>query len=287
MKKFFLLAAVAATAMTANADFYMIGSDVNGHDWALGEADCKFEGADGVYTWKGDFLGTGFKINDGAWNREYNIGSNGFKLALDEAYTYYNGGDSGNIAFDGFTGVNNPVVVLDINNETITVSGEKVGELEWFLTGDFNGWAIGDGEGAVKLTVNEDGLYAAKNVTLPEAGELKITSTGWADQFGSDEAAENSAEITPDALSVELQEVGGEGGACPFTLEPGAYDITWDLDEYILTLKPAGQDAVAGIAVDEVEAVYYNLQGVKVANPANGIFVKVMGKKAVKVAVAK
>ncbi len=287
MKKFFLLAAVAATAMTANADFYMIGTDVNGHTWEDAVEECEFEGGDVVYPWNGDSLGTGFKINDGSWSGEYNIGSNGYDLALDQPYSYVNDGGSGNIAFDGFTGVKNPVVVLNLNDETITVSGEKDGALEWFITGDFNGWAIGDAEGAYKLAEVEDGIFEVKNVTLPEAGELKITGSGWTNQFGSDSAAETPAEITPDALEVELQQVGGEGGACPFTVEAGVYNVTWDLNEYILTLTPAGQDAVAGIAVDEVEAVYYNLQGVKVANPSNGIFVKVMGKKAVKVAVAK
>lgn len=37
------------------------------------------------------------------------------------------------------------------------------------------------------------------------------------------------------------------------------------------------------ISADDAEAVYYNLQGVKVANPERGIFIKVVGNKAVKV----
>lgn len=37
------------------------------------------------------------------------------------------------------------------------------------------------------------------------------------------------------------------------------------------------------LAVDESEAVYYNLQGQKVANPDKGIYIKVVGNKAVKV----
>ena len=38
-------------------------------------------------------------------------------------------------------------------------------------------------------------------------------------------------------------------------------------------------------AEDEVEAVYYNLQGVRVANPANGLYIRVAGDKAEKVIV--
>ncbi|MBQ7941240.1 MAG: hypothetical protein IJ328_02385 [Muribaculaceae bacterium] len=37
------------------------------------------------------------------------------------------------------------------------------------------------------------------------------------------------------------------------------------------------------IGIDDVPAVYYNLQGVKVANPENGIFIKRQGSKATKV----
>lgn len=41
--------------------------------------------------------------------------------------------------------------------------------------------------------------------------------------------------------------------------------------------------AVEGIEVEAAEAVYFNLQGVKVANPENGVFVKVVNGKASKV----
>lgn len=51
----------------------------------------------------------------------------------------------------------------------------------------------------------------------------------------------------------------------------------------------AVKDLTSGIgsiaAEDEVEAVYYNLQGVRVANPANGLYIRVAGDKAEKVIV--
>ena len=42
-----------------------------------------------------------------------------------------------------------------------------------------------------------------------------------------------------------------------------------------------------GVSSDDsdAEAVYYNLQGVRVANPSNGIFIKVKGSKSEKVLV--
>ena len=43
------------------------------------------------------------------------------------------------------------------------------------------------------------------------------------------------------------------------------------------------QDSIEAIEAETAEAVYYNLQGVRVANPENGIFIKVAGNKVEKV----
>lgn len=52
---------------------------------------------------------------------------------------------------------------------------------------------------------------------------------------------------------------------------------------YAIEFAEAGTLAVGAIEAAEGEAVYYNLQGVRVANPERGIFVKVQNGKAVKV----
>ena len=51
------------------------------------------------------------------------------------------------------------------------------------------------------------------------------------------------------------------------------------------TAPEAGIEAVE--ATEEVAPVYYNLQGVRVANPANGVYIKVIGNKAEKVYLSK
>lgn len=72
MKKFFLLSAalLAVGAMSAqDFDVYVIGSNVNGNSWTAGAPDAKMTYVgDGVYEWDGEFLGTGFKLNDGTWD---------------------------------------------------------------------------------------------------------------------------------------------------------------------------------------------------------------------------
>ena len=53
-----------------------------------------------------------------------------------------------------------------------------------------------------------------------------------------------------------------------------------------MTVYYSDESGVESIfTVDDSEAVYYNLQGVKVANPERGIFVKVSNGKATKVLV--
>lgn len=44
-----------------------------------------------------------------------------------------------------------------------------------------------------------------------------------------------------------------------------------------------GSSGIGEVEVDENEAVYYNLQGLRVAKPANGVFIRVAGGKATKV----
>ena len=221
---------------TPGIDYYLIGSDVNGKSWELAATDAKFTyNGDGTYVWTGEHLGTGFKINDGTWdNLDVNFGSEGIDatlLALDTDYVYTVGMSIGNIAFDGFTSVENPTVVLDPVNKTIRISGEPSGLICWYFTGDFNDWSF-DYE-MTEIAVN---VFEVKNVTLPEAGEFKIAQTGWADQYGS--RLDNPVEISDENLAAVLAQVG-VNNACPFTLTPGAYDIVWDFANTTVTFKAA------------------------------------------------
>ena len=52
-------------------------------------------------------------------------------------------------------------------------------------------------------------------------------------------------------------------------------------------LVKASEAGIEGVEIDSnnAPAVYYNLQGVKVANPENGVFIKVQGGKVSKVLV--
>ena len=262
--------------------YYIIGTNVNGASWALAQDDAKFTSVgNGIYKWEGKELGTGFKINDGTWsNGDYNIGSNGADIVIGEPYYYIADGNSGNIAFDAFTLLTNPVVELDVNEGTITlVSGEKSGLAQWYIMGLNNNWDfIADYE--LLPVEGEDGIFSNVIAVVEQTGAFKISDTGWAHEFGTNLPEENF--ISPDVLEVQLERVEGEGGNINYELAEGLYKVTFDYNEWYLTFTDStGINTV--VMGQEAEAVYYNLHGQKVANPDKGIFIKVVGNKAVKV----
>lgn len=57
--------------------------------------------------------------------------------------------------------------------------------------------------------------------------------------------------------------------------------LTENTLNYLASKAPSGIGGVAGDT--EAEATYYNLQGMRITSPANGVFVKVCGGKAVKI----
>lgn len=262
--------------------FYMIGSNVNGQSWALAQEDAKFtDQGNGIYRWEGNVLGTGFKINDGTWsNPQYNIGGTGVEISMNEPYYYWADGSSGNIAFNGFTELLNPIVELNLNDETITlIGGNAGGEANWYVCGIngvyelTNDWMLSPVEG-------KDGVFSREVFILETAGVFKVSDDGWAHQYGTNDSAANF--IDPTELMVYLDVVNGEGGDVPYELEEGAWIFTFDLNELTATFSHES-DGVEMVVMGEGNAVYYNLHGQKVANPTNGIFVKVQNGKAVKV----
>lgn len=77
-------------------------------------------------------------------------------------------------------------------------------------------------------------------------------------------------------------------------VEAGTYDVTFVVtifnnapSLYVISYNNDGSGVAEIEAEAAGEAVYYNLQGVKVAEPENGLYIKVQGNKATKVLVRK
>lgn len=152
-------------AMTASAvNMYVIGENVNGKSWVLSDESSKMsEIIPGVYQWRGQVLGSGFKFNNGDWiDPDLNIGSDGSRLMLGSEYRYITGPTSGNICYAFDSEVINPVVTLNLNDKTVLVEGQTTGNSQNIV---FISWdnAI-NGSPDIILTSNNITLKASQGL---------------------------------------------------------------------------------------------------------------------------
>ena len=154
------------------------------------------------------------------------------------------------------------------------------------LSYDDNGTAS---ERCIQIIGGEGGLYLELPVCEPDA-ELTII-------VGNSKAAAGNILITDAQGNTEAPlatfELPAEKKAFTFTYankgtEPVAFriynnNVQFNLHD-ILIKKGLGDSGITGIeAGNDTEAVYYNLQGVRVENPAPGLYILISGDKAEKV----
>ena len=179
-------------------------------------------------------------------------------------------------------------VTLNVNEMTVTiVADEEVPPVPvtypetLYIIGEANGngWFTNVG---VEMENKGEGIFVAEGVQLDgyfsftEAlAEEEANWDGLGQRYG---AAADGSELELDAPLAF-----GKGDSAFKVFEAGTYDLLVDFDNMTVTLLKAGAVGVEAIEVEAGEAVYYNLCGVRVANPENGIFVKVVDGKATKV----
>lgn len=257
-------------------DLYLVGG-FNG--WDL-NSSIKFEKENNVYTLVlEDGLTGEWKITDGSW--AYNFGA-GNADALEsgvEADAWFGSSLNFNSSFSGkttivFTLVEESDVDSSIPSK-IVVTAEGVAEPDpiedWYVSvvGDFNTWTA---DGVHPTT---EGLVEFTDLQIGNS-EFKVKVwDGLADNWYS--TGEAVALNTPTTIAgnndINMTIEGAEEGQY--------FDVTFNVLTNTLTVNTAS--GVSAIAVENGEAVYFNLQGMQVENPVNGIFVKVCNGKAVKV----
>lgn len=141
--------------------------------------------------------------------------------------------------------------------------------------------------------VREGNAFYARNVSLTTAaGESKaffsfITKPGadWnavnsADRFG---ASYKDAPIVKDTPAPIVKYPVGinASNAASWGIAPGKYDIVADFEQMTVTARDAGTTSLTDIPVDEYDTpVYYNLQGIMIANPSTpGVYIVRRGNK--------
>ena len=144
-------------------------------------------------------------------------------------------------------------------------------------------------DGAILDPTDEEGVYFASEIELAPEGtnthcyfSFNTTTGSWDDV---NKAARFGAASSDELISAGQTATVTNGGSNPnaWQILPGIYNFTVNLNEMTLLVE-AVATGIESIEADEnAPAVYYNLQGIKVANPSEGIFIKVQGNKVTKV----
>lgn len=153
------------------------------------------------------------------------------------------------------------------------------------------GWNAGDGNWENYETyVPEEAVTLVFNVTVPEGTEncyIVGSFNNWENFIQMTKVNDTQYSITLDNIIKSTLEYKYTHGANWDYVESQANGEDVGNRKYEENdVVAAWKDIATGIeevGVDAGAAVYYNLQGVKVANPENGIFIKKQGSKATKV----
>lgn len=162
--------------------------------------------------------------------------------------------------------------VLEVKNATISWNPETLtmkitaseadiitGLPTLYVTGSFCGWKEPGQEGSV-LCVEADGIYTAKiNLGEAEETEFKLAGPGWSNEIAG------GMTIGFEAVTVT------KGGSNLKTNLQGEKTLIFNSSD--MTMHFEGTNAVEEIEAAAAEAVYFNLQGIRVENPSNGIFI--------------
>lgn len=285
MKKFLLsVAAVAMTLPVFAAKWAVVGSYTE-PNWNF-EASTLFEGDGDELTCTIDKLVSSFKIVDVEVGWDSQLGTStlvtiGTPVVLEGKI---DGKDAPNINFgDNILAVNNAKVTFVVSTKTLTITSDDVtkGYPELFVTGSFCSWDAPGTGASVKCTVDETtGIYTA-TLELGESGDVKfkVAGAGWSNEIAG------GAEVTADAaVKVTL------GGQDLSTTLTGEQTLTYNANTMMMTFGDPAltmvEDGINNVVVENnAEAVYYNLQGVRVANPQGGIFIVKRGNEVSKVLV--
>lgn len=302
MKKIYALAAVACMALAANAQngapLYATGAgDFAGGTWAPATPD-EFTYADGVYTLNVANL-TQLKIStvSGADAEDAWAAFNGAALtcvygdAIDVAVALEPG--DANIATP-WKGDYTITVAGDLSTITLHTDTPEPpkGATPIFLRGDMNSWGA-PAEWELKPLEGNEGVYTmtcGEGMLIAVGESFKIADADW----NKINLGGGSDTVVP--LDADFQVFGGTdpanltlaaewNGVAYLDLRTEGEFYFWISNDK--TAVPADWDlnlgGVAGVEIEENAApVYYNLQGVQVAQPENGLYIVVKGGKAVK-----
>lgn len=228
------------------------------------------------------------EIRNGVWKATMYDFSGEFKFRANNEWELNCGAyDSGVIDTDGvytigYDGANfniseeveEVVFELNLNDQTLTVSGVASDADSLMLTGSFNDWGF---DSAYSFQEVDDDVYMLELDKVNADWKFKISNEGWKEYYTTGVADMTAGEPYP---------LGDRDGA-NMGLDNTYSEVTIILnlaDEYFFFTGEV-DDSVAATEIASGKARYFNMQGCEVTNPSDGIFIRVINGKSEKITV--
>ncbi len=209
----------------------------------------------------------------------------------------FNAGDGDATKTDDFVAINNHVYNTSGDQGEYQGGDDPVYPAKIYMVGTINGtpWATSTG---LQPNTAENGVYTWNSVkfdsssaTAPEAYFTFLTALDAADgdwdganqgdRYGASEEGVEVSLNTPSPVRLYKNQVDAMG-AKSWAAPAGIYSAVLDLKNMTVTLSnPTGVTDIT-VSGDEAPAVYYNLMGIRVDNPSNGIYIVRRGDKVTK-----
>lgn len=305
MKKTILsiIMAVAGSAMALAenpAELYMIGGATEG-GWSWNDVTVMnpVEGQTGVYSYTVALKAFDFKIypeRDDNWSgkpayhpetenceiSKTGVASDKMVLTNEQDYKWLVK-DAG-------------VYTITVNIDAMTISATYVGESEQpktlYLIGDVCGWSI-DNPTPCKSEGDNVYVYTGEFQAGWIFQAMREKGNWMADFIVPTEATTLETPIGSVTAIVNIPEAGLDNNACQSSSDhtkawivekAGTYTLKFNLNDWTLNVTPAGSTGAVEILTDaNAPAEYYNLQGVRVYDPAGGLYLVRKGGKVSKV----
>ena len=289
MKKILLSLAAATMCLSANAAWYLVGSF---NSWDVANAPEMTEVEPGYFQYDLPEMKSGFKIvSVQSWQGgDAYLGAavdEGVVINSEEGFALSNGG--GDISFKDCDKIKDATIGLVVEGETYTlyVRGTIDTDLPTiYLPGSWaqaesdpnRMWATND-----ETMMTQDGTLFTKVYTLKaDRYEFKVCGEGWSPQWAWYDGSQAPLSLENSTVALDKKEGSDPGNVAVQLNEDGDYTFIFDYTNATMTLTKGS--GIESIDVDNnVAPVYYNLQGVRVNNPENGLFIKVAGKNVSKV----
>lgn len=266
MKKLLCIAAVAAIAASANAQdaFYLTG-DWGEKSWNAEDPYEFVKGNDGIWSYTTAENASQCKISTAKGGWEAFNGGVIFPqgdIVANEWLTYAPGNDA-NIFFPwkGEWTIKINTTDSKMQFTTITPEPETTEFTKVYLRGGMNGWGAPEDW---MFTTEDGNVYVLKGVDMTSDVEWKVADDSWGKiNYGLSEAAPY-----PIGLDVPCTLQYNSSKNCTLAESGEGLTFTFVLDKTELTVSTP--DGLAVNVLTAAPAEYYNMQGIKVANPTSG-----------------